>query len=236
MRILPLSLENAEVSRHGARLIGPISHCITEGGITIVMGPNGAGKSTLLRLMHGLERLSAGQADWARPRAVAHQQQAFVFQAPIMLRRTVAQNLSYPLRLAKMPRDQVHARVVEWASRIGLADKMQQMAPRLSAGEKQKLSLARALMTRPQVLFLDEPCANLDGRSTREIEGILLQEAEAGTRIIMATHDMGQARRLAQDVLFMRGGLLEEASAAAVFFAGPSSPHAARFLRGDIVE
>jgi tungstate transport system ATP-binding protein len=186
--------------------------------------------------MHGLERLSEGRVTWAQPDKVAQQHQAFVFQTPIMLRRTVEDNLMYPLRLARMPRQRARILAAEWADRIGLTPKLQQMAPRLSAGEKQKLSLARALMRSPKVLFLDEPCANLDGSSTREIETILLQEVQAGTRIIMATHDMGQARRLASDVMFIRGGLVEEAGPAPAFFAAPASPHAAAFLRGDIVE
>jgi tungstate transport system ATP-binding protein len=106
----------------------------------------------------------------------------------------------------------------------------------LSGGEKQKLSLARALITEPEILFLDEPCANLDGRATREIESILQQVQARGTRLVMSTHDMGQAKRLARDVIFLHKGLVHESSSVAQFFAAPKTPEAKAFINGDIVE
>jgi len=120
-----------------------------------------------------------------------------VFQSPIMLRRSVRQNLAYPLQLLGMDKTSIAAKVADWARRIGLENALDRPAPRLSGGERQKLALGRALIRSPQVLFLDEPCANLDGRSTREIEALLQEAQTAGTRIIMTTHDLGQARRLA---------------------------------------
>jgi len=106
----------------------------------------------------------------------------------------------------------------------------------LSGGEQQKLALARALIRRPDTVFLDEPCSNLDGRSTREIEEILRDASAAGARIIMTTHDLGQARRLADRVLFLNKGQLEEQGPADRFFAAPKSPGAIAFLNGDIIE
>ena len=106
----------------------------------------------------------------------------------------------------------------------------------ISGGEKQKLAVARALINTPEILFLDEPCANLDGRSTREIEAVLKQAELAGTRIVMATHNLGQARRLAGDVIFVHGGKILEITPANTFFDSPQTPQAKAFIQGDIVE
>lgn len=234
--ILPVVMQAAVVKRRGKTLLGPVDLTLGAGGLSIVMGPNGAGKTTLLRALHGLERLSAGSVRWAVPFRETLRQQAFVFQTPIMLRRTVRENLVYPLRLAGMDGKAAMAMAENWAARIGLDAMLDQQAPRLSGGEKQKLALARALMRRPQIVFLDEPCANLDGRAMREIETILCDARDAGTRIVMATHDIGQARRLASDVLFMMAGQVIEAAPAAQFFDTPQTPQAVALLKGDIVE
>ena len=134
-------------------------------------------------------------------------------------------------RKRKFPR-----RVAHWAARIGLSAELDVPAPRLSGGEQQKLALARALIRRPDTVFLDEPCSNLDGRSTREIEDILCDASAAGARIIMTTHDLGQARRLADRVLFLNKGQVEEQGPADRFFTAPKSPGAIAFLNGDIIE
>ncbi len=234
--LLPMRATGACVHRRGKRLIGPIDLVLDGQGITALIGPNGAGKSTLLKALHGLERLSAGRIEWACPQARAEQLQAFVFQTPVMLRRSVLDNLTYPLRLVRTPRAAARAAAAEWCARIGLEGMEARLATVLSGGEKQKLALARALITRPQVLFLDEPSASLDGRATREIEALLMLATGAGTRIVMATHDMGQARRLAREVVFMRSGEVHEIAAAATFFDAPRTDAARAFLAGDIVD
>ncbi|MBV1903708.1 MAG: ATP-binding cassette domain-containing protein [Marinosulfonomonas sp.] len=234
--ILPLVLTGAVAKRRGKRLIGPIDAEIGPVGFTIVMGPNGSGKTTLLRLMHGLQRLAEGTVDWQGTQIDVQKRQAYVFQNPIMLRRSVKENLSYPLSLRGVSKSSATKTVNDWAGRIHLDRALEQDAMMLSGGEKQKLALARALIQKPDVLFLDEPCANLDGRATREIEELLLETSRAGTRIVMATHDMGQARRLATDVMFMLQGNLHEFGAAKQFFAQPETPQARAFLNGDIIE
>ncbi|MBL4873248.1 MAG: ATP-binding cassette domain-containing protein [Rhodobacteraceae bacterium] len=234
--ILPLKLTAATAHMRGKRLVGPVDFTLGSGGMTLVIGPNGAGKTTLLRLMHGLQRCSGGALIWAVPDVEARQSQAFVFQAPIMMRRRVIDSLAYPLRLRGMAKRAARGRAQECAQRFGLEDLLSSWAPMLSGGEKQKLSLARALIVEPEVLFLDEPCANLDGSATREIEAILLAAKAAGTRIVMSTHDMGQAKRLADDVIFMHKGLMHETGVAAEFFATPLTPEARAFIKGDIVE
>ncbi len=234
--LLPANLSNAEVRRRGKTILGPVSLQLGETGVTMILGPNGSGKTTLLRVLHGVERLSAGQMKWAGDLNDAQSRQAYVFQTPVMMRRSVAENLAYPLQLIGRTKPEISDRVKTWAARIDLGDALDQNATRLSGGEKQKLALARALIRDPEVLFLDEPCANLDGRSTREIEAILKDALTAGTRIIMATHDLGQVRRLADDVVFLHKGTVLETSPAEAFLQSPQSGQARAYLSGDIVE
>ncbi|MCF6305875.1 MAG: ATP-binding cassette domain-containing protein [Rhodobacteraceae bacterium] len=236
MVILPLTLNAATAKMRGKNLVGPVDLTLAATGFTVVIGPNGAGKTTLLRLMHGLQRCASGSVNWAVPTRDARQNQAFVFQAPIMMRRRVMECLAYPLRLRGMGKAAAQAKAVECAARFGLSGLLESWAPMLSGGEKQKLSVARALIIAPEVLFLDEPCANLDGRATREIETILKMAQDAGTRIIMSSHDMGQAGRLADDVIFMYDGNVHELSDAKTFFDTPRTRLAQAFINGDIVE
>jgi len=234
--ILPLVMRGVVAKVRGVRIVGPVDLTIDAGGFTVVIGPNGSGKTTLLRLMHGLQRVSSGAAYWNVPDDVARQNQAYVFQTPIMMRRYVVDSIAYPLILRGMARREARAKAADWAVRFGLAHALDRAAPVLSGGEKQKLALARALIRKPDVLFLDEPSTNLDGSATREIEKILQDAQTDGTRIVMATHDMGQARRLASDVVFMVGGLVHETAPAAEFFDAPKTRKARAFVNGDIVE
>ncbi len=234
--MLPLQVRGAEIRRRGKRLVGPIDLVLDGAGPTIVIGPNGAGKTTLLRMLHGIERLSAGELRWACGLEQARLHQAFVFQTPVMMRRSVLDNIAYPLRLSGTPGRDARARAAIWAGRVGLAGKEALPARVLSGGERQKLALARALIREPEVLFLDEPCANLDGRSVREIETILCDAVSRGTRLVMSTHDMGQARRLAAEVIFLLHGRIHEQATAAAFFDAPATVEAAAFLKGEIVE
>lgn len=230
--MFPLTLDQVVVRRRGKVVIGPVDLTVTQGGPLIVLGPNGSGKTTLLRVMHGIERISGGTVTWAADQPDQH---AFVFQSPIIMRRSVFENLAYPLRLLRKPKGEISDAVEHWLSRIGLSDHSAARASRLSGGERQKLALARALIRKPEVLFLDEPCANLDGHATREIEALLQETAAAGTRIIMATHDIGQARRLAESVVFMLGGKVHETGDATTCLGAPKTEELAAFLRGDIV-
>ncbi len=233
--LLPLTVTNAQVSRRGKQILGPVDLTFAPVGFTIVIGPNGAGKTTLMKSLYGIERLSKGQIKWAVSNAVARNNQAFVFQRPIMLRRSVRDNLAYPLQVAGVPKAEVARRTSDWASRIGLSDAMDRPAPRLSGGEQQKLALARALIQEPAVLFLDEPCASLDGPATRDIETILQAAYAAGTRVIMTTHNLGQLHRLATDVIFLLGGQVHESGPAEEVLTDPKTPALKAFLKGDIV-
>lgn len=233
--LLPLTLERLEVRRGGRLILGPVDARLDGMGISIVLGPNGSGKTTLLKAMHGLERPSTGRVIWNLPPQEARLRQAFVFQTPTILRRSVLDNVAYPLILRGVARDEARARAAEMAERIRLGALLAQPGTVLSGGEKQKLALARALVLSPEVLFLDEPCANLDNRATREIETILITARDAGTRVVMSTHDLGQARRLASEVWFLHDGRLCEVTPAPHYFDAPRSVEAQTHLRGDLL-
>lgn len=234
--LFPLVAEGAVVARRGKVMVGPVSLTLGSTGTTIVIGPNGAGKTSLLKMLHGIVRLRSGSVRWSCSPNEARRRQAFVFQTPVMLRRTVRDNLAYPLTLTGTPRGEARDVAGHWAEKVGLGDVLARSAQMLSGGERQKLALARALIRDPDVLFLDEPCSSLDGRATREIEEILISAAAAGTRLVMSTHNMGQARRLATEVIFVLNGAIAEFSPAPDFFRTPRDPRAAAFLSGDIVE
>ena len=234
--ILPLIMKGVCVTKSKKPILNDITLEIRTTGFTIVLGPNGAGKTTLLRAMHGLDRTSAGSVQWQGKNDYVRKKQAFVFQTPIVMRRTVIENLAYPLTLNAMPKDQAREQAQTWAETIGLGKALEQNAAFLSGGEKQKLAIARALITEPEILFLDEPTTNLDGAATREIEHILQKAHANGTRVIMTTHNIGQARRLATDILFIYQGRLHETSSATAFFEKCKTPESRAFLNGDIVE
>ncbi len=233
--LLPLHLRKACAERAGKQVAGPIDLVIEGRGLTTIIGPNGAGKTSLLKMLHGLLPLASGELSWkgAAPRPRAGQ--GFVFQTPVMLRRSVIENLTYPLRLHGIAKAQARAAAAHWLAKVGLTGMSEHPARGLSGGERQKLALARALIRAPELLLLDEPCANLDGAATHAIEKILRDARAEGTRIVMTTHDLGQARRLADDVLFIFRGKIHEKGAAEGFFAAPETPEARAFLKGDIV-
>nr|WP_299367433.1 ATP-binding cassette domain-containing protein [uncultured Tateyamaria sp.] len=232
--LMPLDIVGLEVRRRGKRLLGPITHRFGLDGLTMVIGPNGAGKTTFLKALHGIERISAGDLRWATSPEDAKGRQAYVFQTPTMLRRSVRENLAYPLRLNGVRGGDLAKTCEAWAERINLSDALERPAPRLSGGERQKLAIARALISGPDLLFLDEPCANLDGSATADIERMLADALDQGTRIIMTSHDVGQVRRLAHDFLFLHGGQIREAGSSGQL-NDPQSIELKSFLKGDIL-
>lgn len=200
---------------------------------TILLGPNGSGKTTFLRLAMGLIEPTAGAVTFGGRVMASPGRRAIVFQKPVMLRRSAAANVAYALEAADRRADR--ATVARLLTEVGLAGMGDRPARRLSGGEQQRLALARALARDPAVLFLDEPTASLDPASTKAVEDIITRIAEAGVKIVMATHDLGQARRLAGDVVFLAKGRLIERAPAQSFFTAPSTTEARRFLAGDLV-
>lgn len=231
--IFPLVLEDLVYEVGERRLLRGITAEIEAGLRTVILGPNGAGKSLLLRLCHGLLAPSHGRVEWRGLTAgAAIRDQAMVFQRPVMLRRSAAANVAYALAIRGVGRRLRRLRTGEMLARTGLTAKARVLARVLSGGEQQRLALARAWALAPQVLFLDEPTANLDPAATRAVEDVILEIQSSGTKIIMTTHDLGQARRLGQEILFLCEGRLVERNPADRFFAGPESPEAAAFIEG----
>lgn len=226
-----LSLEGVSLVRGDKVLIRDVNLALSESGITMILGPNGAGKSLLLRLLHGLETPSRGTVLWGgRPHsAEIRARQSMVFQKPVLLRRSVAANLDFVLR--GHHRDRRDALL----TKVGLLDHAESPARQLSGGEQQRLALARALATRPEVLFLDEATASLDPASIQMIEMILTDARDAGTKIIFVSHDVGQARRLADEVVFLQSGQVAEHVRANRFFENPTSPAAQAYLEGRLM-
>ena len=202
-------------------------------GITSLVGPNGSGKTTLLRTAMGLVVPSHGRVTWGGRECVPPTRRAIVFQRPTMLRRSAGANIRYALRAAAAPRSQHDSRIVELLGWVGLGHLTDRPARRLSGGEQQRLALARALAFDPEVLFLDEPTASLDPTAAREIEREIADIHAAGTKTIMTTHNLGQARRLADEVLFLYQGRLIEVAPADRLFTRPAAPETAAFIEGE---
>jgi tungstate transport system ATP-binding protein len=219
-----LALENVELTEGEVRIIDAVSLNIACGN-TVILGPNGAGKSTLLRLMHGLLKPSAGHLAW--PQALS---QAMVFQRPVMLRATVLANIEYGLSLLGHSSTECNRRAIAALASVGLPELARRQARRCSGGEQQRIALARAWALQPQVLFLDEPTASLDPASSREVERIIRSIAAAGTKIVMTTHNLGQARRLAEEIVFLDNGRVLEQTPVADFFTQPQTLAARDFL------
>jgi tungstate transport system ATP-binding protein len=233
---LPLRLDRVCFEAGGQRLIHDLSLTLEPGTRTVILGPNGAGKSLLLRLCHGLLRPTAGTIRWAcADSARLRREQAFVFQRPVLLRRSAAANVAYALAVAGVPRAERQERVSAALAQVGLRHLADRPARVLSGGEQQRLALARAWALEPRVMFLDEPTANLDPAATRAIEAVIAALHERGVKIVMTTHDLGQARRHGDEIVFLHKGLLIEHAGAARFFMRPGTPEARAFVAGELL-
>lgn len=231
--VFPLELSGLCFVKGEQRIIDRVSLAIDGGVRTVILGANGAGKSVLMRLMHGLLTPTAGSVSWCgRPERAAAQ--AMLFQRPIMLRATAIANVAYGLKLAGVGRSERLARAAEAMDRVGLAHLAQRPARVLSGGEQQRLALARAWALKPQILFLDEPTASLDPAAALKVEGVIGKIAASGCKIVMTTHNLGQARRIADEIIFLDHGRVAEYTPASVFFTMPRSTEAASFLNGEL--
>jgi len=233
--LLPLRLHEVSFAAGGRTIIDRISIEIEAGPSTVILGANGAGKSVLMRLMHGLLEPTSGRVEWSAPeRRGAPRKQAMVFQRPVLLRRSAQANVSYALRVAGVREPERGTLVRESLESVGLAYLAHRSARVLSGGEQQRLALARAWALHPEVLFLDEPTASLDPGATREIESVIRAFDAAGTKIVMATHNLGQARRVGDEILFLDQGRLLERAPVEQFFSKPQSAQAAAFIKGEL--
>ena len=233
--LLPLVARGVKFGINGRQIIKDVSFWIGSSGRTVILGPNGAGKSVMLRLCHGLLQPSSGEIRWGDLSiAAAREQQAMASQHPVLLRRTVRDNLLHVLRVKGVPRSERQALVDAALEQAGLAGLGARAARTLSGGQQQRLAIARAFVLKPKVLLLDEPTTNLDPAAARGVEELIGAIGAAGTKILMTTHDIAQARRLAADVMFLNDGRLLEHAPAAEFFTSPKDPVAAGFLAGEL--
>jgi tungstate transport system ATP-binding protein len=230
---LPIAFQNVVFAAGSTTILKDLTLALSPGPPTVLMGPNGSGKTTLLKLAMGLLTPLEGCIVYASSQRGLRRRHAFVFQKPVMLRRTAARNIAFALKAAgRAANTAAIARLLE---AVGLAAVAERPARRLSGGEQQRLALARALASDPEVLFLDEPTASLDPAASKGVEDIILRTAERGVKIVMATHDLGQARRLAGDVVLLAKGSLVEHTPAAAFFLAPATPVGRRFLAGELI-
>ncbi|MEM1268023.1 MAG: ATP-binding cassette domain-containing protein [Pseudomonadota bacterium] len=220
----------------GRALIADMDVSVRAGRRTVVLGANGAGKSLLLRLLHGLLRPSTGQILWqGRPLdRAARARQAMVFQTPVMMRRSALANLRFALAARGLSRAAARMRAEAALEDAGLEARAAHPARLLSGGEQQRLALARALALAPEILFLDEPTASLDPASTLAIETQITAASRRGVTVVLVTHDIGQARRLGNDALFLSEGRLVEAGPAAALLDAPRSREAEAWVTGRV--
>ncbi len=230
---LPIVFESVGVRAGTVAILDGVSLSLEAGRPTALIGPNGSGKTTLLKLAMGLQQPTAGRVTRGGHANTPPLRRAFVFQKPAMLRRTAAANVAFALKAAGRTPD--HAIIDTLLDQVGLADRCHRPARRLSGGEQQRLALARALARNPEVLFLDEPTASLDPAGTKAVEEIIARVGASGVKVVMATHDLGQARRLAADIVFLVGGRIAEHTPVESFFTAPATPQAAAFIRGDLI-
>ncbi|RDB42471.1 ATP-binding cassette domain-containing protein [Halomonas sp. DQ26W] len=230
-----LRLEALGFSHQGVPLLQGIELTLKPRGRTVILGPNGAGKSLLMRLAHGLLTPSSGQVRWACHESGRPLRQAMVFQRPVMLRRSALANLSYALAARGVPWRQRRSLATAALERFGLTNLADRPARVLSGGEQQRLALARAWVLEPDVLFLDEPTSALDPASMRAVEDAVHAFHDQGSRIVMTSHDLNQARRLADDIIFLYEGRIIEHTPAQTFFREPSSQLARDFLSGELL-
>jgi len=232
---VPVELEDVSVLAGPVALLDGITMRIAAGAPTVLIGPNGAGKTTLLRIVMGLMPPSRGRVTWAGREHAPPDRRAIVFQRPAMLRRSAAANIRYALAAAAAPRATRSERIADLLALVGLSGLERRPARRLSGGEQQRLALARALAREPDLLLLDEPTASLDPAATKAIEDIVRAVAARGVKVVMSTHDLGQARRVAGDVALLHRGRLVEHKPAADFFAAPATEEAKRFIAGELL-
>lgn len=236
--VLPIEARNIAIERDRRRLLDGVTLTLTaKPEVTVLLGPNGAGKSLLIRVLAGLRAPDTGTVTWAgtaasRERALAV---GIVFQRPVLLRRSALRNIEFAVALARPRGAEVSTLARQALTDAGLAHLADQNAHALSAGEQQRLALARTIACRPRILILDEPAANLDPSSTAHIERGILRLREAATPVVFITHDLAQARRIADDIIFMHQGKIVELARAADFFRAPETAEARRFIRGELL-
>jgi tungstate transport system ATP-binding protein len=233
LTMFPIRLDDLRFTPNGRPVLAGIDLALSGEGISVILGPNGAGKSVLMRMLAGLEQPDGGRIAWNGD-GVPAGRIAMVFQHPILLRTSVADNAALGLKPLKLPRIETRARVDEMLARVGLAHRAGDSARHLSGGERQRLALARAWAVRPRLLLLDEPTAALDPTATEAVEALIREIRTDGAKIVMTTHNLGQAMRISDDIVFIEAGRVREHSPSARFFSRPQSNEARLFIQGEL--
>jgi tungstate transport system ATP-binding protein len=231
--MFPIRLDQLRFTPNGRQVLAGIDLTLGGEGISVILGPNGAGKSVLLRMLAGLERPDGGAIAW-NGGGQPNEPIAMVFQQPMLLRTTVADNAALGLKPLKLSRGETHKWVAEMLARVGLAHRARDSARHLSGGERQRLALARAWAVRPRLLLLDEPTAALDPTATEAVESLIREIRTDGARIVMTTHNLGQAMRISDDIVFIEAGRVREHTPSARFFSRPQSHEARLFIQGEL--
>jgi tungstate transport system ATP-binding protein len=232
---LPIVFEDVLILARGVAILDRVTLAFRAGPLNVLIGPNGSGKTSLLRAAMGLLPPSAGKITWGARAKSPPLRRAIVFQRPTMLRRSAVGNILYALAAAGIPHAARRARAEEMLDLVGLSALADRPARRLSGGEQQRLALARALAKDPEILFLDEPTASLDPAATKALEDIIRNVAARGIKVVMSTHDLGEARRLGDEIILMHRGRLIETAAARDLFDHPRTEQARRFVAGELL-
>jgi tungstate transport system ATP-binding protein len=231
--ILPIVLDDLSARLGGRPVLDGLNATLSRPNVTAVIGPNGAGKSVLLRVVDGLVPADGGAVRFGL-RPTQSVRRALVFQKPALVRASVARNVGLALIPARLGSSEVRDRVEAALRKVGLADRAGDPAGKLSGGEQQRLALARAAVTEPELLLLDEPTANLDPGATEEIEELVAAMARAGTKVVLVSHNLGQVARIADDVLVLWKGRAVEHGAVDRVLANPRTPEARAYINGEL--
>jgi tungstate transport system ATP-binding protein len=231
--VLPIVLDGVRFEAGGRAILAGLSARIEGRGITAIVGPNGAGKSVTLRMLDGLLSPSRGAIRFGASGGSAPRR-SFVFQKPGLLRASVRANAGLGLAPLRLSRRETAERTDAALRRVGLQDRAGDAALKLSSGEQQRLALARAWATGPDLLLLDEPTSALDPGATEAIEELIAGMASAGTKVLLVSHNLGQVARLAQDVLVLSAGQVVEHGPSKLILSSPHTPEARAYLKGEL--
>jgi len=232
-----LELDKIGKNYRALRALDSMSLKATGGRIIVLIGVNGAGKTTLMRIIAGLEEPTAGDISFNGQNTIAKELRkitTMVFQRTIMFNRSVYDNVAFGLRVRGVKDEEIAEKVPQALRLVGLTNFEKRNAKKTSGGEQQRIALARAFVLFPQILLLDEPTANLDPNNATIIERAITSRRKDDEIIIMATHNLAQARRLADEIVHIYNGRIVERSNPDEFFNDPKSDITKKFINGEL--
>ena len=232
-----LKLESIEKNYRTVKAVDDITFNAEGGKIIVLIGVNGAGKTTLLRILAGLDKPDKGNILFNN-QTISDKELRYigtlVFQRTAMFSRSVYDNLAFGLKLRGKKDPEIREKITEVLHSVGLKDFEKRKAKKTSGGEQQRIALARAFLLEPKILLLDEPTANLDPNSAIIIEKAIVARKKADNIIIMATHNLSQAKRLGDEIVHIHGGKIVEHANPIEFFEKPQNEITRRFINGEL--